>query len=69
MGIRLRGPALVPKGALSIPSEPILRGSVQISGDGVPTVLLSDHHPALATYWSHVVNSLQAEFCTNAILS
>ena len=68
MGVRLRGPALVPKGALSIPPEPILRGSVQVSGDGVPTVLLSDHHPALATYWSHVVNSLQAEFCNNAIL-
>lgn len=43
MGLRLRGPSLAPKAALSIPSEAILRGSVQVSGDGVPTVLLADH--------------------------
>lgn len=54
MGLRLRGPALSPVGALSIPSEPILRGSVQVSGDGVATVLLSDHqttggYPKIAT--------------------
>ena len=54
MGVRLRGPALLPEGALSIPSEPIMRGSVQVSGDGVPTVLLSDHqttggYPKIAT--------------------
>ncbi len=30
-------------GALSIPSEPIVRGSVQVTGDGVPAVLLADH--------------------------
>jgi len=54
MGLRLRGPSLVPQGALSIPSEPILRGSVQVSGDGVATVLLADHqttggYPKIAT--------------------
>ncbi|MDB5665152.1 biotin-dependent carboxyltransferase family protein [Cypionkella sp.] len=54
MGLRLRGPALVPVEALSIPSEPILRGSVQVSGDGTATVLLSDHqttggYPKIAT--------------------
>lgn len=54
MGMRLRGPTLVPDAALSIPSEPILRGSVQVSGDGVPTVLLADHqttggYPKIAT--------------------
>ncbi|MES2433220.1 MAG: biotin-dependent carboxyltransferase family protein [Pseudomonadota bacterium] len=43
MGLRLRGPSVAPTNALSIPSEPILRGSVQVSGDGVATVLLSDH--------------------------
>lgn len=43
MGMRLRGPELPLVGALSIPSEPIVRGSVQVSGDGVPTVLLADH--------------------------
>lgn len=54
MGMRLSGPALELNGALSIPSEPIVRGSVQVSGDGVPTVLLADHqttggYPKIAT--------------------
>ncbi|MEM7471539.1 MAG: biotin-dependent carboxyltransferase family protein [Pseudomonadota bacterium] len=54
MGMRLDGPPLSPDGALSIPSEPILRGSVQVSGDGVATVLLADHgttggYPKIAT--------------------
>jgi biotin-dependent carboxylase-like uncharacterized protein len=54
MGMRLNGPSFKPDGALSIPSEPIVRGSVQVSGDGVPTVLLADHqttggYPKIAT--------------------
>ena len=54
MGVRLRGPRLEMAAALSIPSEPILRGSVQVSGDGVATVLLADHqttggYPKIAT--------------------
>ncbi|MGY4257732.1 allophanate hydrolase subunit 2 [Bradyrhizobium sp. USDA 4516] len=54
MGVRLRGPALVPKGPLDMPSEPVIRGSIQISGDGVPTILLADHqttggYPKIAT--------------------
>ncbi|OYU38082.1 MAG: allophanate hydrolase [Pseudorhodobacter sp. PARRP1] len=54
MGMRLRGPAIAPANALSIPSEPILRGSVQVAGDGTATVLLSDHqttggYPKIAT--------------------
>ena len=54
MGMRLSGPELALDGALSIPSEPIVRGSVQVSGDGVPTVLLADHqttggYPKIAT--------------------
>jgi allophanate hydrolase len=54
MGVRLRGPQAVPEGALSIPSEPILRGSVQVAGDGVATVLMADHqttggYPKIAT--------------------
>jgi biotin-dependent carboxylase-like uncharacterized protein len=57
MGLRLRGPSLAPRAALSIPSEAILRGSVQVSGDGVPTVLLADHqttggYPKIATILS-----------------
>jgi allophanate hydrolase len=54
MGVRLRGPLIAPEGALGIPSEPILRGSVQVAGDGVPTVLMADHqttggYPKIAT--------------------
>ncbi|MEP2780875.1 MAG: biotin-dependent carboxyltransferase family protein [Pseudoruegeria sp.] len=54
MGVRLSGPKLELAGALSIPSEPITRGSVQVAGDGVPTVLLADHqttggYPKIAT--------------------
>lgn len=54
MGLRLAGPRLMPQGALSIPSEPILRGSVQVAGDGVATVMLADHgttggYPKIAT--------------------
>ena len=62
MGLRVRGPFLAPSAALSIPSEPILRGSVQISGDGVATVLLSDHqttggYPKIATVLSDDLDS------------
>lgn len=54
MGVRLKGPDLTPLAALSIPSQAIVRGSVQVAGDGVPTVLLSDHqttggYPKIAT--------------------
>lgn len=54
MGVRLRGPAIAPEGALAIPSEPVLRGSIQVAGDGVPTLLLADHqttggYPKIAT--------------------
>ncbi|HAD29668.1 MAG TPA: allophanate hydrolase [Rhodobacteraceae bacterium] len=63
MGVRLSGPKLLLKDALSIPSEPIVRGSVQISGDGVPTVLLADHqttggYPKIATVLSVDVDRL-----------
>ncbi|MFK7891797.1 MAG: biotin-dependent carboxyltransferase family protein [Granulosicoccus sp.] len=54
MGVRLTGPQMELTDALSIPSEPVIRGSVQVSGDGVPTVLLADHqttggYPKIAT--------------------
>ncbi|MDO5630377.1 MAG: biotin-dependent carboxyltransferase family protein [Paracoccus sp. (in: a-proteobacteria)] len=54
MGVRLSGPPLDLAGALSIPSEAVLRGSVQVAGDGVATVLLADHqttggYPKIAT--------------------
>lgn len=57
MGMRLDGPRLNLRDALSIPSEPILRGSVQVSGDGVASILLADHqttggYPKIATVLS-----------------
>jgi allophanate hydrolase len=63
MGVRLRGPSLLPRAALSIPSEPIVRGSVQVSGDGAPTVLLADHqttggYPKIATLLADDVDRL-----------
>lgn len=57
MGMRLSGPALPLRDALTIPSEPIVRGSVQVGGDGVASVLLADHqttggYPKIATLLS-----------------
>lgn len=54
MGMRLSGPHLALNEALSIPSEPITRGSVQVAGDGAATILLADHqttggYPKIAT--------------------
>lgn len=54
MGVRLAGPSLQPHARLNMPSEPIARGSVQVAGDGVATVLLADHqttggYPKIAT--------------------
>ena len=63
MGVRLDGPLLELRQALSIPSEPIVRGSVQVTGDGVPAVLLADHqttggYPKIATVISSDVGRL-----------
>ncbi len=57
MGVRLAGPNLCPNAELTIPSEAILRGAIQVSGDGVATVLLADHqttggYPKIATILS-----------------
>lgn len=54
MGVRLSGPSITPRSTLDMPSEAIVRGSVQVAGDGVPTVLLADHqttggYPKIAT--------------------
>jgi allophanate hydrolase len=54
MGVRLHGPPLPVAAKLDMPSEPIARGSIQVSGDGVATVLLADHqttggYPKIAT--------------------
>lgn len=54
MGVRLSGKPSAPIGRLDMPSAAILRGAVQVSGDGVPTILLADHqttggYPKIAT--------------------
>lgn len=54
MGVRLDGPALLLDDALDIASTPIVRGSIQVAGDGVPTLLFADHqtsggYPKIAT--------------------
>lgn len=54
MGVRLEGPSLKPIASLDMPSEPIVRGSVQVAGDGIATALLADHqttggYPNIAT--------------------
>ena len=63
MGVRLSGPALIPSAKLDMPSEPIVRGSIQVAGDGVATVLLSDHqtaggYPKIATVVSDDIDRL-----------
>ncbi len=63
MGVRLAGPLLNLKDALSIPSEPIVRGSIQVGGDGVASILLADHqttggYPKIATVLSTDIDGL-----------
>lgn len=58
MGVRLSGPPLPPNAPLDMPSDPVVRGSVQVAGDGVATVLLADHqttggYPKIATILSN----------------
>ncbi|MDC0095124.1 biotin-dependent carboxyltransferase family protein [Amylibacter sp.] len=63
MGMQLTGPKLELKSALSISSEPVVKGSIQVSGDGIPTILLADHqttggYPKIATVISSDINRL-----------
>ena len=46
MGMRLSGASLPVAAALDMPSEPIVRGSLQVPGHGDPICLLADHHTA-----------------------
>jgi allophanate hydrolase len=53
MGVVLQGPALVPL-SVSMLSAPVLRGNLQVNGEGVATILLADHqttggYPRIAT--------------------
>jgi allophanate hydrolase len=63
MGMRLAGPRLPPRDALSIPSEPLVRGSIQVAGDGVASILLADHqttggYPKIATVLSSDIDGV-----------
>ncbi len=63
MGMRIEGPRLPLLGALSIPSEPVVKGAIQVSGDGVPSILLADHqttggYPKIATVISADIDRL-----------
>ena len=54
MGTRLAGPLIAPNTLLDMASEPLARGSVQVAGDGVATILMADHqttggYPRMAT--------------------
>ncbi|MEM8978910.1 MAG: biotin-dependent carboxyltransferase family protein [Pseudomonadota bacterium] len=54
MGRRLVGERLPINGTLTMPSEALMRGAVQIAGDLQPTILLADHqttggYPKIAT--------------------
>ncbi len=54
MGVRLAGPPLALNDSLAVPSSPIVRGSIQVAGDGIPTLLFADHqttggYPIIAT--------------------
>lgn len=45
MGIALEGRRLDIAGSLDMPSEPIVRGAIQVPGQGDPVVLMADHQP------------------------
>ena len=54
MGIRLEGNQILSKNTSNIPSEGIIKGSIQVPGDGNPIVLMVDHptiggYPKIAT--------------------
>lgn len=54
MGVRLKGDSLPVTVALDMPSEPLVRGAIQVPGHGDPIVLLADHqttagYPKIAT--------------------
>ncbi|HEX2556264.1 MAG TPA: biotin-dependent carboxyltransferase family protein [Microvirga sp.] len=72
MGVRLRGPALPVQGRLDMPSEAVVRGAVQVAGDGQPTVLLADHqttggYPKVATIASIDIDAF-AQLRPNALV-
>jgi allophanate hydrolase subunit 2 len=54
MGYRLKGPVIAHRGETEIVSDGVVRGSVQVPGDGQPIVMMADHqttggYPKIAT--------------------
>ena len=43
MGMRLDGPPLAHTDTADIPSDGIVKGSIQVPGNGIPIILLADH--------------------------
>jgi len=43
MGIRLSGPSIVHKNSADILSDGIVKGAVQVPGDGQPIIMMADH--------------------------
>ena len=43
MGMRLDGPPLTHMDTADIPSDGIVKGSIQVPGNGIPIILLADH--------------------------
>ena len=43
MGMRLEGPPLAHIDTADIPSDGIVKGSIQVPGNGIPIILLADH--------------------------
>ena len=63
VGARLQGPTLERAVTDELPSEGVVRGSVQVNGDGQPTLFLSDH-PVTGGY--PVIAVLSEESCDRA---
>lgn len=62
-GIRLDGTRLTIASALDMPSEPIVRGAIQVDGSGQASVLMADHqttggYPKIATVISADIDRL-----------
>lgn len=73
MGMRLSGCTLPVAAALDMPSEPIVRGSLQVPGHGDPICLMADHHtaggyPKIATVISADVDALSQHRSGDSIM-
>ena len=73
MGACHAGPSLKPAAILNTPSEAIVRGSIQVSGDGALAVVLADYrtaggYPKIATVVSDQMDGFVQQ-CSSRPLS